>query len=108
MAVTLTESAGVHVRKMLGRHGSALGLRLGVRRSGCSGFAYVVDYAEQIGEGDRVFESQGVRVVIDAESLAALDGTQIDFARESLLNQGLEFHNPQVKESCGCGESFSV
>jgi len=106
--VTLTEAAGAHVRKMLGRHGSALGLRLGVKRSGCSGLAYVVDYAERIGEEDRVFESQGVRVVVDRESLGALDGTEIDFVRESLLNQGFEFRNPRVKEACGCGESFSV
>ena len=106
--VTLTEAAGVHVRKMLGGHGSALGLRLGVKRSGCSGLAYVVDYAEQIGEEDRVFESQGVRVVVDRDSLGALDGTEIDFVSESLLNRGFEFRNPRMKETCGCGESFSV
>jgi iron-sulfur cluster assembly protein len=93
---------------MLNKRGHGLGLRLGTRKSGCSGFAYVVDYADAIGTDDRVFESHGVRVVVDNASLSALDGMEIDYVRNNLLNEGFEFRNPNVKDTCGCGESFSV
>jgi iron-sulfur cluster assembly protein len=108
MAISLTPSAGEHVRTMLGRNGQALGLRLGTKKSGCTGFAYVVDYADEIGPEDLVFETEGVRVVVDSASLPLLDGTQVDFVTNNVLNQGFEFRNPNVRESCGCGESFNV
>ena len=108
MAISLTPSAGAHVRRMLAQNGQALGLRLGTKKSGCTGFAYVVDYADEIGPEDLVFETEGVRVVVDSASLPLLEGTQVDFVTNNVLNQGFEFHNPNVRESCGCGESFNV
>jgi iron-sulfur cluster assembly protein len=108
MAVTLTESAARHVVGMLEKRGRGVGLRVGTRKSGCTGYAYDVDYADGIGDGDQVFESHGVKVVVDGVSLARIDGMEIDFVRSSLLNQGFEFRNPNVKDTCGCGESFSV
>ena len=108
MAISLTPSAGEHVRRMLGRNDHALGLRLGTKKSGCTGFAYVVDYADKIGPEDLVFETEGVRVVVDSDSMPLLDGTQVDFLTNNVLNQGFEFRNPNVRESCGCGESFNV
>lgn len=106
MAVTLTESAARHVKAQLERE-QALGLRLGVRRAGCSGWSYRLDYAREIGPEDAVFESHGVKVVVDRESLTYVDGTELDFVREG-LGSHFKFRNPNVKESCGCGESFSV
>ncbi|MBN2885564.1 MAG: iron-sulfur cluster assembly accessory protein [Chromatiaceae bacterium] len=108
MAITLTEAAAHHVARMLEQRGTGLGLRLSTRKSGCSGFAYAVDYADRIEDEDQVFESHGIKVVVDGESLARIDGTEIDFVRSSLLNQGFEFRNPNVTAQCGCGESFSV
>jgi iron-sulfur cluster assembly protein len=108
MGITLTAAAAEHVRAMLTKRGSGIGLRLGTRKSGCSGFAYVVDYADDIGAEDRVFESQGVRIVVDAGSFPQLQGMEVDFVRSSLLNEGFEFRNPNVKSECGCGESFGV
>jgi iron-sulfur cluster assembly protein len=108
MAVTLTEAAAKHVAGMLSKRGHGLGLRVGTRKSGCTGFAYDVDYADELGSTDQVFESFGVKVVVDADSLDRIDGMEIDFVRSSLLNQGFEFRNPKVKDTCGCGESFSV
>jgi len=108
MDITLTENAALHVRKMLAQRQQAVGLRLGARKSGCTGFAYVVDYADAIGEGDRICESHGVTVVVDEKSLPMLDGITVDFVRNNVLNEGFEFINPNVKEMCGCGESFSV
>ncbi|MBV5310330.1 iron-sulfur cluster assembly accessory protein [Chromatium okenii] len=108
MAITLTEAAAKHVTAMLARHGNSIGLRIGTKKSGCNGFAYVVDYAEQITDTDCVFESQGIQIVIDNAQLTYLDGVEIDFVRSSLLNEGFEFRNPQAKERCGCGESFSI
>lgn len=108
MAVTLTESAAQRVENMIAKRGSGVGLRVSTKVSGCAGFAYVVDYADDIEEGDQVFESHGVKVVVDSKSLANIDGMQIDYVRESLLNEGFEFNNPNVKDSCGCGESFTV
>lgn len=108
MAVTLTEAAARHVAKMLDRRGHGLGLRVATKKSGCSGFAYATDYADRLDDGDRVFESHGVKVVIDGDSLDRIDGMEIDFVKSSLLNEGFEFRNPNVKDRCGCGESFSV
>jgi iron-sulfur cluster assembly protein len=108
MAVTLTEAAARHVAGMLDKRGHGVGLRVGTRKSGCTGYAYDVDYADEVAPADQVFESHGVKVVVDPDSLARIDGMEIDFVRSSLLNQGFEFRNPNVKDTCGCGESFSV
>ena len=107
MAVTLTEKAASHVQTHLARRGKGLGLRLGVRTSGCSGMAYKLEYVDALEPGDVAFESHGVKVVVDPKSLPYLDGTQLDFAREG-LNEGFKFNNPNVKDECGCGESFNV
>jgi iron-sulfur cluster assembly protein len=108
MAVQLTEAAAKHVRSMLDKRGQGLGLRIATKKSGCTGFAYVVDYADELDEDDKVFESHGVKVVVDDQSLHQIDGMEVDFVRENILNQGFEFRNPNVKDQCGCGESFSV
>ncbi len=107
MAIQLTESATRHVQKMLAQR-PAIGLRLGTRKSGCTGFAYVVDYADGICEDDRVYESHGVKIVVDNASLSILEGMTVDFVRENVLNEGFEFINPNIKDVCGCGESFGV
>jgi iron-sulfur cluster assembly protein len=107
MSVSLTESAAERVRSFIDKRGSGVGLRLGVRKTGCSGFAYVVSYADEVGAGDVVFEDRGVKVIVDAESLRFVDGTEIDFARHG-LNEAFKFRNPNVRGECGCGESFSV
>jgi iron-sulfur cluster assembly protein len=107
MAITLTPSAAERVRNHLAARGHGLGLRLGVRKTGCSGYAYVVNFAEEIGAADRVFDSEGVKVVVDADSLALIDGTEVDFVRQG-LNEAFRFRNPNVKGECGCGESFAV
>ncbi len=107
MAITLTESAAGRVRDYLRRRGKGEGLRLGVRTSGCSGKAYVIEYADRIEPDDQVYESHGVKVIVDSKSLVFLDGTEVDFAREG-LSEGFKFNNPNVKDSCGCGESFNV
>jgi iron-sulfur cluster assembly protein len=107
MAITLTPSAAERVRSHLAARGHGLGLRLGVRKTGCSGYAYVVNFAEEIGAADHVFDSEGVKVVVDADSLALIDGTEVDFVRQG-LNEAFRFRNPNVKGECGCGESFAV
>ncbi len=107
MAISLTESAAHRVRTFLAARGSGIGLRLGVRKTGCSGFAYVVNYAEAQQPGDTVFEDRGVRVFVDSASLDLVDGTIVDFVKEG-LNEAFRFRNPNVKGECGCGESFSV
>ncbi len=107
MAVTLTERAAEHVAGFLARRGKGLGLRLGVRTTGCSGMAYKLEYADGAQADDQTFESHGVKVFIDAKSLPYLDGTELDFVREG-LNEGFKFNNPQEKDRCGCGESFRV
>ncbi|GAB6070703.1 iron-sulfur cluster assembly protein IscA [Thiomicrorhabdus hydrogeniphila] len=108
MAVTLTESASNRVKKMIDKRGHGIGLRVATKVSGCAGFAYVVDYADQIDVDDSVFESFGTKVVVDSKSLDNIDGMEIDYVQESLLNEGFDFRNPKVKDSCGCGESFTV
>jgi iron-sulfur cluster assembly protein len=107
MSVSLTESAAERVRSFIDKRGQGVGLRLGVKKTGCSGFAYVVSYADEVGTGDVVFEDRGVKVIVDAESLRFVDGTEIDFARHG-LNEAFKFRNPNVRGECGCGESFSV
>jgi iron-sulfur cluster assembly protein len=107
MAITLTPSAAERVRNHLATRGHGLGLRLGVRKTGCSGYAYVVNFAEEIGAADLVFDSEGVKVIVDADSLALIDGTEVDFVRQG-LNEAFRFRNPNVKGECGCGESFAV
>lgn len=107
MAISLTESAAERVRRHIAERGHGVGLRLGVKSSGCSGFSYVVDYADDVGNEDLVFDSHGVKVVVDRSHLAAVDGTQIDFVRQG-LNESFRFDNPNVRAQCGCGESFSV
>ena len=107
MAISLTESAANRIKSFLAGRGSGIGLRLGVRKTGCSGFAYVVNYAESQQPGDTVFEDRGVRVFVDSASLGLIDGTIVDFVKEG-LNEAFRFRNPNVKGECGCGESFSV
>jgi iron-sulfur cluster assembly protein len=107
MAVTMTEAAAERVRKFLQGRGKGLGLRLGVKTSGCSGMAYVLEFVDDLQPEDTVFEEQGVKIVVDSKSLAYLDGTELDFAKEG-LNEGFKFNNPNVKGACGCGESFTV
>ena len=107
MAVTLTEKAATHVQNFLAKRGKGVALRLGVRTTGCSGMAFKLEYADAVAPDDRQFESHGVKVVIDPKSLPYLDGTELDFAREG-LNEGFKFNNPNVKDECGCGESFNV
>jgi iron-sulfur cluster assembly protein len=107
MAVTLTERAAAHVQKFIAKRGQGVGLRLGVRTTGCSGLAYVLEYADEVKPEDLQFESHGTTVIIDPKSLAFIDGTELDFVREG-LNEGFQFNNPNVKNECGCGESFNV
>jgi len=107
MSVTLTETAAKHVATHLAKLGKGVGLRLGVRTSGCSGLAYKLEYADEVRPEDLHFESHGVTVIVDPKSLPFLDGTELDFTREG-LNEGFRFNNPNVKDACGCGESFNV
>ncbi|MFN5509741.1 MAG: iron-sulfur cluster assembly protein IscA [Burkholderiales bacterium] len=107
MAIQLTEAAANHVSRYLQRRGKGMGLRLGVKTTGCSGLAYKLEYADEIQPEDIQFESHGVRVLVDPKSLVYIDGTELDFVREG-LNEGFKFNNPNVKSECGCGESFKV
>ncbi|HEX6633162.1 MAG TPA: iron-sulfur cluster assembly protein IscA [Usitatibacter sp.] len=107
MAVTLTDRAAEHVRRYIEKRGKGVGVRLGVKTTGCSGLAYKLEFADDVQPEDQEFESNGVRVLIDPKSLAYLDGTELDFVREG-LNEGFRFNNPNEKDRCGCGESFNV
>lgn len=107
MAITLTESAANRVSTFLANRGKGIGLRLGIKTSGCSGLAYVLEFVDTLNPDDQVFESHGVKVIVDTKSLVYLDGTQLDFVKEG-LNEGFKFSNPNVKDECGCGESFNV
>ena len=107
MGVTLTEKAAKHVSNYIAKRGKGVGLRLGVRTSGCSGMAYKLEFADEVAADDITFESHGVTVLIDPKSLPYLEGTELDYAREG-LNEGFKFNNPNVKDACGCGESFNV
>ncbi|HYT48401.1 MAG TPA: iron-sulfur cluster assembly protein IscA [Burkholderiales bacterium] len=105
--ITLTEKAADHVRTFLARRGRGVGLRVGVRTSGCSGLAYKLEFADAVNPEDHQFESHGVNLYVDPKSLQYIDGTELDYAREG-LNEGFKFRNPRVKDECGCGESFNV
>ena len=105
--ITLTPSAAKHVQNFLSKRGKGVGLRLGVRTSGCSGLAYKLEYADAVNPDDTTFDCNGIKVLVDPKSLPYLDGTELDFTREG-LNEGFKFRNPNVKDECGCGESFNV
>ncbi len=107
MAISLTQSAADRVRSYLEARGKGVGLRVGIKKTGCSGYAYVVNYADAVNESDIVFEDHGVKVVVDKESLELIDGTEVDFVKQG-LNEAFRFRNPNVTGECGCGESFSV
>lgn len=107
MAITLTDSAAERVRTYLEKRGNGIGLRLGVTRTGCSGYSYVINYADEIADADIVFEDKGVTVVVDPDALALIDGTEVDFVKND-LNEAFSFRNPNISGECGCGESFSV
>mgnify|MGYP001610124935 FL=1 len=107
MAISLTESAASRVRNYLQARGGGIGLRLGVTKTGCSGYSYVINYAEDIKDADIVFEDKGVKVVVDADALPLIDGTEVDFVKSG-LNEAFSFRNPNITGECGCGESFNV
>jgi len=107
MAVTLSERAAQHVSNFLAKRGKGVGIRLGVRTTGCSGMAYKLEFVDEMQADDIRFDSNGVTVFVDPKSLPYLDGMELDFAREG-LNEGFKFNNPNVKNTCGCGESFNV
>jgi iron-sulfur cluster assembly protein len=107
MSVTLTESAARQIKKQLEKRGKGLGLKLGVKQSGCSGFAYTIDFADDFNESDAVFEIFDVKVIVAATDLEFLQGIELDYTKEG-INEAFKFNNPNVKGTCGCGESFSV
>ena len=107
MAITLTERAAKQISKQLSRRGCGLGLKLGVKKSGCSGFAYTLDYADAVTDEQSVFQQFGVNVIVANSDLEFLDGTELDYSREG-INEAFKFNNPNVKGTCGCGESFAV
>lgn len=107
MSISLTENAAKQIAKQLHKRGQGLGLRLGVKKAGCSGFAYVIDYADALDRDDTVFEDHGVKVVIKADDLPMLDGVEVDYTREG-ISEAFRFNNPKARGTCGCGESFTV
>ena len=107
MAITLTQTAATRVETFLANRGKGLGLRLGVKTTGCSGMAYTLEFVDYLNEEDSIFESNGVKIIVDPKSLVYIDGTELDFTKEG-LNEGFKFINPNVKDECGCGESFTV
>lgn len=107
MAISLTESAAERVRTYLVARGTGIGLRIGIKMTGCNGYAYVINYADELGDADVVFEARGVKVIVDKKSLELIDGTEVDFIKEG-LNEAFRFRNPNITGECGCGESFSV
>ena len=107
MAITLTDRAANHVQNYLAKRGKGVGVRFGVRTTGCSGMAYKLEFVDAVNDEDQAFESHGVKVFVDPKSLVYIDGTELDFVREG-LNDGFKFNNPQEKDKCGCGESFNV
>jgi iron-sulfur cluster assembly protein len=107
MAIQLTESAAERVRNYLDARGAGFGLRLGITKTGCSGYSYVINYADEVGAEDVVFEDRGVKIVVDPEALQLIDGTEVDFVKNG-LNEAFSFKNPNVAGECGCGESFNV
>lgn len=107
MSVNISETAAKHIARQLDSRGSGLGIRVGIKTSGCSGMAYVLEFVDRSNDDDQVFEEHGVKVIVDEKSLAYLDGTLLDFKKEG-LNEGFEFTNPNATGECGCGESFTV
>ncbi len=107
MSISLTDSAATHVKNYLEKRGKGVGVRLGVKTTGCSGMAYTIEFADQVEEEDQIFEDKGVKVIINPKNMVYLSGTELDFTREG-LNEGFKFTNPNEKDRCGCGESFSV
>lgn len=107
MSITMSEAAAQHVSRFIAKRGKGIGIRLGVKTSGCSGMAYKLEFADAAEPDDIIFESHGLKVLVDPKSLPYLDGTELDFAKEG-LNEGFRFNNPNVKDQCGCGESFHV
>ena len=107
MAITVTPNAAERIRTFLDKRGKGIGLRLGVKTTGCSGLAYVIEYADETNADDQVFESEGVKIIVDPKSLVYIDGTELDYGKEG-LNEGFKFENPNIKDQCGCGESFTV
>ena len=107
MAITLTEDAAKQIQRQLAKRGKGLGLRVGVKKVGCSGFAYTFDYADEVRPGDQLFEAHEAKVLVDGDSLSFLDGSRVDFVKEG-LKQMFKFDNPNVDSTCGCGESFSL
>lgn len=107
MAITLTDAAADRVRTFLDNRGKGLGLRVGIKTTGCSGLAYVLEFVDELSEGDETFEYKGVTVIVDGKSLVYIDGTELDFVKEG-LNEGFKFNNPNQNGECGCGESFTV
>lgn len=105
--ISLTETAANRVRTFLQNRGKGIGLRLGIKTSGCSGLAYVLEFVDELNEDDEVFEQHNVKIIVDKKSLVYLNGTELDFTKEG-LNEGFKFNNPNVKDQCGCGESFNV
>lgn len=107
MSISLTTAAATRIQDQLASRGEGIGLRLGVKLAGCSGFSYVIDFADEVAANDRVYESHGVKVIVDEESLQYLEGTQVDFRKEG-LGEAFQFDNPKANGMCGCGESFTV
>jgi iron-sulfur cluster assembly protein len=107
MAIGLSDSAAQRVKDFLANRGKGLGLRVGIKTTGCSGLAYVLEFVDEMQEGDEVFEEKGVKLIVDAKSLVYIDGTELDFVKEG-LNEGFKFNNPNQTGECGCGESFTV
>lgn len=107
MSVTLTENAARQIKKQLEKRGKGIGLKLGIKKTGCSGYAYALDYADTLNENDAVFENFGVKVIVAEADIEFVDGIELDYRREG-INEAFQFNNPNVKGTCGCGESFSV
>lgn len=107
MAISISETAARHVADQLANRGSGVGIRVGVKTTGCSGMAYVLEFVDKLDVGDQVFEDHGVKIVVDPKSLVYIDGTEMDYVKQG-VNEGFEFRNPNAKGECGCGESFSV
>ncbi len=107
MPITITENAASRVKSFLHDRGKGVGLRVGVKTTGCSGMAYVIEFADEVDKNDTIFEDRGIKIIVDPKCLMYLDGTELDFVKEG-LNEGFKFTNPNEKARCGCGESFSV
>ncbi len=107
MAISISDTAARHVAAQLAERGHGIGIRVGVKTTGCSGMAYVLEFVDKLEVGDEIFEEQGVKIIVDPKSLVYIDGTEMDFVKQG-VNQGFEFKNPNAKGECGCGESFSI